>query len=100
MFELFLRQHAEEQLRLHASQVARNAARRHRPKIPEAWPPEVVALVEACWNHDPNLRPEFSEVDAIMTAWRTGPNASKLLHQLAVGSKRSFLEKIGVKRTC
>ncbi|XP_065880826.1 serine/threonine-protein kinase STY46-like isoform X2 [Euphorbia lathyris] len=33
-----------------------------RPPIPEHTHPKILELLERCWQHDPTLRPEFSEI--------------------------------------
>ncbi|CAA2988445.1 serine threonine- kinase STY46-like isoform X1 [Olea europaea subsp. europaea] len=37
-----------------------------RPSIPRYTHPKVVELLERCWQHDPYLRPEFSEIIEIL----------------------------------
>ncbi|XP_059633286.1 serine/threonine-protein kinase STY46-like isoform X2 [Cornus florida] len=37
-----------------------------RPKIPRDTHPEIVELLERCWQQDPSLRPEFSEIIEIL----------------------------------
>jgi Protein tyrosine and serine/threonine kinase len=33
-----------------------------RPTIPEGTHPKLIELLEKCWQYDPSLRPNFSEI--------------------------------------
>ncbi|GJV72736.1 serine-threonine/tyrosine-protein kinase catalytic domain-containing protein [Tanacetum coccineum] len=37
-----------------------------RPPIPKQAHPDIVALIEQCWQQDPSMRPEFSEIITIL----------------------------------
>ncbi|XVE94479.1 hypothetical protein REPUB_Repub02eG0012600 [Reevesia pubescens] len=37
-----------------------------RPVIPKHTPPKFVELLERCWQHEPSLRPEFSEISDLL----------------------------------
>lgn len=45
-----------------AIEVKRRVQKGKRPELPSHCPPELKALIERCWRHDPKERPKFGEI--------------------------------------
>jgi len=48
-----------------------------RPPLDETWPPEVISLIEDCWNHDPDKRPTFRQIIELL---QEAKDKSKFFH--------------------
>lgn len=60
-----------------------------RPSIPRHTHPKVVELLERCWQHDPYLRPEFSEIIEILQGI-----AKMILEEERANKKRNMGESL------
>ena len=49
------------------TEVAVNVNQGMRLSIPEPYPPNVVSIMRACWQHSPAKRPNFCEIASLLT---------------------------------
>ena len=49
------------------TQVAVNVNQGMRLSIPEAYPPIVISIMKACWQHHPSKRPSFLLISSLLT---------------------------------
>ena len=49
------------------TQVAVNVNQGVRLPIPEAYPPTVISIMKACWQHSPSKRPSFLLISSLLT---------------------------------
>jgi len=64
---------------MHATQVLFQVAREGlRPKIPNSCPPEISALIERCWAHNPARRPNFAEIVTELERFGTASDEGSL----------------------
>lgn len=55
-----------------------------RPPIPKHTHPKLVELLERCWQHDPGLRPDFSEIiDILKSLAKEVSYINKFVHKIS-----------------
>ncbi|CAA0831107.1 ACT-like protein tyrosine kinase family protein [Striga hermonthica] len=66
-----------------------------RPKIPRHTHPSVVELLERCWQQEPSLRPDFSEITGILQHM-----AKKILEEERTTKRRNLGEPSQLAKEC